>query len=159
MVTVGDMEEIKRKLLKSAMKTDEKRSIWAVLVLLFMGSLRGSELLSYDKLKFDPVKTLLGGDISLIKAMVGKWKSSLSGLNSQRLPGLTLIRWLRWLRLEDFYAQSGPGRHGKGQEDSSPRGQACLHLERQQVNHHVGDKLAVGTAPENHRYVENIIEQ
>ena len=68
-VTVGDMEEIKRKLAKLAMKTDKKRSIWAVLVLLFMGSLRGSELLSYNKLKFDPVKTLLGGDISLIKAI------------------------------------------------------------------------------------------
>ena len=51
------------------MRTDAKRSIWAVTVLLFMGSLRGSELLSYDKIKFDPVKTLLGGDISLIKAI------------------------------------------------------------------------------------------
>ena len=66
--TVGDMEDIKRKLIKAAMKTDAKRSIWTVIVLLFMGSLRGSELLLYDKLKFDPVKTLLGGDISLIKA-------------------------------------------------------------------------------------------
>ena len=66
--TVGDMEAIKRKLVKASMRTDAKRSIWTVVVLLFMGSLRGSELLSYDKLKFDPVKTLLGGDISLIKA-------------------------------------------------------------------------------------------
>ena len=67
-VTVGDMEEIKRKLIKSAMKTDANWSIWTVLVLLCMGSLRGTELLSYDKLKFDPVKTLLGWDISLLKA-------------------------------------------------------------------------------------------
>ena len=50
------------------MRTYAKRSVWAVTVLLFMGSLRGSELLSYDSSKFDPVKTLLGGDISLIKA-------------------------------------------------------------------------------------------
>ena len=64
-----DMEDIKRKLVKASMRTDAKRSIWAVTVLLFMGSLRGSELLSYDKIKFDPVKTLLGGDISLIKAI------------------------------------------------------------------------------------------
>ena len=68
MATVGDMEAIKRKLVKASMRTDAKGSIWTVIVLLFMGSLRGSELLLYDKIKFDPVKTLLVGEISLIKA-------------------------------------------------------------------------------------------
>ena len=48
--TVGDMEAIKRKLIKASMRTDAKRSIWTVLVLLFMGSQRGSELLLYDNL-------------------------------------------------------------------------------------------------------------
>ena len=33
-----------------------------------MGSLRGSEILSYDSLKFDPVKTLLGSDIKTLEA-------------------------------------------------------------------------------------------
>ena len=66
--TVMDMRTIKQNLFNAPMRTDAKRSVWAVAVLLFMGSLRGSEILSYDSSKFDPVKTLLGGDISLIKA-------------------------------------------------------------------------------------------
>ena len=37
-------------------------------VTLFMGSLSGSELLSYDPLKWDPCKTLVGADVRLIKA-------------------------------------------------------------------------------------------
>ena len=66
--TVADMRAIKKNLFIAPMRTDAKRSVWAVVVLMFMGSLRGSEILSYDQSKFDPVKTLLGADVSLVRA-------------------------------------------------------------------------------------------
>ena len=59
-MTIALMKEIKQ---ASKLKTDTRRTIWCVCVSLFMGSLRGSELLSYDSLNFHPVKTLLGSDI------------------------------------------------------------------------------------------------
>ena len=62
------MREIKQCLANSRVSTDTKRTIWCVCVTLFMGSLRGSEILSHDSLKFDPVKTLLGSDTKTLEA-------------------------------------------------------------------------------------------
>ena len=53
-MTIPPMKEIKQRLAASKLKADTRRTVWCVCVSLFMGSLRGSELLSYDSLKFDP---------------------------------------------------------------------------------------------------------
>ena len=49
---------------------DHRRTIWTVLCSLFMGSLRGSELLGYNPRKYDPNKTLYRADIKLILVKV-----------------------------------------------------------------------------------------
>ena len=44
------------------------RAAHIICVTLFMGTLRGSEILGYDSLKFDPVKTFLGNDVKTLEA-------------------------------------------------------------------------------------------
>ena len=62
-MTVAKMREI-RNWLKIQNKTyQEKRLLWCICTLLFMGSLRPSELLSNSATNFDPNKCLLGQDI------------------------------------------------------------------------------------------------
>ena len=55
---------------KLKISSRRKKTIWAALVFLFMGSLRGSEILAPEK-KFDPAKTLMGTDIKVVKIKTG----------------------------------------------------------------------------------------
>ena len=47
------------------MSADRKRLIWCVMSFMFLGSMRGSELLVMDRVKFDLVKTLCGEDLKM----------------------------------------------------------------------------------------------
>ena len=64
-MTLDLLSQARAKLNTLHMSADRKRLIWTVMVFMFLGSLRGSELLSTDRVKFDPVKTLCGGDLKL----------------------------------------------------------------------------------------------
>ena len=59
-------------LMKLKIPTRRKRTIWLVLVWLFFGSLRGSELLVPSKKHYDPCKTLLAGDMKTKVVKTGK---------------------------------------------------------------------------------------
>ena len=65
-VTLGVMEKIWTRIKSTELTMDDKRLIWAVVTLLFMGSLRPSEALCIHKLEYDEAKTLTWGDIKLI---------------------------------------------------------------------------------------------
>ena len=47
------------------MSANRKRLIWTVMSFMFLGSLRGSELLALDRVKFDPLKSLCVEDLKL----------------------------------------------------------------------------------------------
>ena len=48
-----------------------KKTIWATMVFMFMGSLRGSEILPPEKKKFDPAKTMMGCELKVVKIKTG----------------------------------------------------------------------------------------
>ena len=48
----------------------EKRLIWCICTLLFMGSLRPSEILSHSSKEFDPNKCLLGQDLKKLNVKI-----------------------------------------------------------------------------------------
>ena len=50
----------------------KKKVIWTALLWLFMGSMRGSEILAPNKAKFDPNKTMLAGDVKEVTVKMGK---------------------------------------------------------------------------------------
>jgi hypothetical protein len=56
------------------MSADRKTPIWCVMSFLFLRSMRGSEILATDRVKFDPVKTLCGEDLKMtvVKAQATK---------------------------------------------------------------------------------------
>ena len=70
-ITLKKMSEAHKNLRKLKISSRRKKTIWAALVFLFMGSLRGSEILSPEKKKFDPAKTLMGSDIKVVKIKTG----------------------------------------------------------------------------------------
>ena len=57
------LKQARDKLKMIKMPADTKRAVW---VQMFVGSLRGSEILSNDSKKFDPQKTLLGADLKMV---------------------------------------------------------------------------------------------
>jgi hypothetical protein len=66
-MTLDLMRMARENLRDMRMSGERKRLIWTVLIFLFMGSLRASEILGTDPRKFDPTKTLCGADIKIIK--------------------------------------------------------------------------------------------
>ena len=70
-ISLRKMSEAHTNLKKLKISTRRKKTIWAALVFLFMGSLRGSEILATEKKKFDPAKTLMGSDIKVVKIKTG----------------------------------------------------------------------------------------
>jgi hypothetical protein len=70
-ISLKKMSEAHKNLRKLKISSRRKKTIWATLVFLFMGSLRGSEILSPEKRKFDPAKTLMGSDIKVVKIQTG----------------------------------------------------------------------------------------
>ena len=70
-ISLKKMSEAHTNLKKLKISTRRKKTIWAALVFLFMGSLRGSEILAPEKKKFDPAKTLMGSDIKVVKIKTG----------------------------------------------------------------------------------------
>ena len=72
---VMTLEKLKK--LRIAIKTMKgpsikKKLVWTAVVWLFMGSLRGSEILAPNKAKFDPTKTMLHGDVKETVVKMGK---------------------------------------------------------------------------------------
>ena len=53
-ISLKKISEAHTNLKKLKISTRRKKTIWAALVFLFMGSLRGSEILAHEKKKFDP---------------------------------------------------------------------------------------------------------
>ena len=76
-ISLRKMSEAHTKLKKLKISTRRKKTIWAALVFLFMGSLWGSENLVPEKKKFDPAKTLMGSDIKVMKIKTGLKKLQL----------------------------------------------------------------------------------
>jgi hypothetical protein len=66
-MTLELLKKARENLRGMRMSGERKRLIWTVLVFLFMGSLRASEILGTDPRKFDPSKTLCGADIKIMK--------------------------------------------------------------------------------------------
>ena len=64
------MKTLKRGIIKSKLNTDSERTLWAMLLLHFLGSLRGLEILGTDPLTFDPIKTLFGADVKVLELVV-----------------------------------------------------------------------------------------
>jgi hypothetical protein len=65
------MSKAHSNLRKLKITSRRKKTIWATMVFMFMGSLRGSEILAPEKKKFDPAKTLMGGDLKVVKIRTG----------------------------------------------------------------------------------------
>ena len=64
-MTIKLLAMIRAKLKTIKITADRKRLIWCVCTFLFLGSMRGSEILSTDRVRFDPVKTMCGEDLKL----------------------------------------------------------------------------------------------
>ena len=64
-VTIPILKLIKKNLLKSEFAENRKNLIWSTATLAFSGGFRIHELLSRERLTFDPTSTLLGKDLIL----------------------------------------------------------------------------------------------
>ena len=65
-VTLSIMEKIWTRIKGTCLPMDDKRLLWAVITMLFMGSLRPSEALCIHTLRYDEAKTLTWNDIKLV---------------------------------------------------------------------------------------------
>ena len=65
-MTLQLLRQARDKLKEIKLPAETKRAVWAAITFLFLGSLRGSEILSTDSKKFDPQKTLCGSDLKLV---------------------------------------------------------------------------------------------
>ena len=65
-MTLQLLRKARDKLTEIKLPADTKRAVWAAMTFLFLGSLRGSEILSTDSKKFDLQKTLLGADLKMV---------------------------------------------------------------------------------------------
>ena len=59
-MTLEKLGHVKVNLMKLGISTRRKRTIWVILVFLFFGSLRGSEVLAPIKKQFDPLQNTPG---------------------------------------------------------------------------------------------------
>ena len=65
-VTVETLRKLQLRLHNSSMALDEKRLVWAIATLLFMGSLRPSEALCQKREEYDQDKTLTWEDVRIL---------------------------------------------------------------------------------------------
>lgn len=70
-MTLEKLARCRIALRKLKIASHRKKAVWACLVFLFMGSLRGSEILATDKTKYDPLKTLLAKDLKMVSVKTG----------------------------------------------------------------------------------------
>ena len=64
-MTLQLLKQARNKLNMLKMTADTKRAVWVAMTFLFVGNLRGSEILSNYSKKFNPQKTLLGADLKM----------------------------------------------------------------------------------------------
>ena len=70
-ISLSKLSKARKNLKQLKISSRRKKNIWAAMVFLFMGSLRGSEIFAPEKKKFDPAKTLMGNDIKVVKIKTG----------------------------------------------------------------------------------------
>ena len=70
-MTLALLARIRTNLREMGIAGHRKQAIWVVANFLFMGSLRGSEILAPEKTKYDPLKTFLARDIKLVQVKTG----------------------------------------------------------------------------------------
>ena len=70
-MTLEKLARARINLRKMKIAPHRKQAVWTALVLIFMGSLRGSEILAPDKSKYDPLKTFLARDLKVVEVKMG----------------------------------------------------------------------------------------
>lgn len=71
-VTLAILTKLWTRINSSTMALDEKRLLWAIYTLLFLGSLRPAEALSQRKGEYDEVRTLTWADIKLLETTIDR---------------------------------------------------------------------------------------
>ena len=71
-MTLEDLATARLNLRKMKMPSKQKKACWTAMVFLFMGSMRPSEILTPDKKKYDPLKTMLNSDLKVVKVQTGE---------------------------------------------------------------------------------------
>ena len=66
-VTIQVLKFLKRVIADSEWNVEKKLRVWLICCLLWTGSLRVHEVLSWTKNTFDPITTLCGEDLELVK--------------------------------------------------------------------------------------------
>ena len=66
-VTLEVMGKIWERIKNTKLSLDDKRLLWAIITMLFMGSLRPSEALCTHKLEYDEAKTLTWRDVKVVE--------------------------------------------------------------------------------------------
>ena len=69
-VSIAILRQLWKNLKDSALSLDIKRTLWAIMTLLFMGSLRPTEALSSRAKEFDESKTLLWKDLKFLETNI-----------------------------------------------------------------------------------------
>ena len=69
-VTLDIMEKLWTRIKGTELAIDDKRLFWAIVTILFMGSLRPSEALCVRKLEYDEAKTLTWGDVKFVDTIM-----------------------------------------------------------------------------------------
>ena len=85
-MTIKVLKYLKRVLHESTFNTEKKLRIWAICCLLWNGSLRIHEVLSKTKKEFDPLVTLCGKDIEVVRFEEGGGGNSITFENSPQKP-------------------------------------------------------------------------
>ena len=99
--TLNILKLIKHELKLSRLEPDEKIVVWATCTLSFFGALRSAEVLCKDQYEYDPLDTLLKGDIKVCPAdKTGKESVSIKIRNSKTSKGHS--------ELVSVYANYGP---------------------------------------------------
>ena len=70
-MTLEKLARVRLNLKEMRIAGHRKQAVWTVMNFLFMGSLRGSEILAPEKSKYDPLKTFLTRDIKMVKVKMG----------------------------------------------------------------------------------------
>ena len=90
-VTLGVIEKICRRIKNTILALGDKRLLWSVITMLFMGSFRPLEALCIHRLEYDEARTFTLRDIELVETLLDEehvkflqlsWKRKKGSFNS-----------------------------------------------------------------------------
>ena len=127
-MTMEKLGKLRVALKKMKGPSRKKKAIWTAIIWLFMGSMRGSEILSPSKAKFDPNKTMLHRDVKEVTVKTGQEEVKTIQLKlknpktsrSQPIQVVELPELGGWLCPVQAYKDWQKGMKGKKKTGSKP---------------------------------------